>query len=796
MTKAARGPRSNSGLQGISKSPTVESVNKWKIPHYYRRSPSSASQNSNPLDSNGGSTPTTPNINVMSSPKKVLLEDRKRNDSNDGDSCSKAKKSGGSRSKRSNKKNPGEMVFVNYTVQDGGSDTDNNNSPNEPLQQPPKKKSSKSRMLKIFGNSKNESPGGSPNQPIKRSYSSLLKYTPSLPQGNGLPRRIAIGNNGNATNESLGDSDDEVVPTSQPPPQSDPLSLGIFQPFMTDNIVPTTKFDPNNDGDPFNSANNDSNTSNNNEQFIVRDPTVMGSRTTDENDASIAFSKMFSRKRANTGGSMSSLSSLNSSLQPQQMIQNQSHPQLPHSQSFSNLGNAVTPGNQRNLAFSSISSYNNKFSPVRTASPARPRSARSSLGLRISRDTNSFHELPESSNSGVMAQEVFLDSQSTGKGKPMTAAGARYRRKQDSISEINRIYTPSTATSNASATPSSSLVTPPTFPAGYTAASSASSTPNALELSQINNSTSNSTVNNTKNGSNLETYESHNTSSIFYKDNSAEILLEDSDVPTPIENFPPLKGIPRTTLEEKEEEENVFNNTNRISTNPDRMHVQSNNDTMDYMQLGQGSSTSSSQVDSLMTNSLSATTTNSVLGNPSFQDHINPTLNTKDLKIDHYGKLMGKSTSSVGALPQGKAELSNKNMKSNNNNIASGPLSKLNMEFDFENPNSFFRDLQPQPQPPLDHTSNNVYGNAQLSDFNSEPINQQFHKNQPSTVNTKAKFPPEPFANFSVEDMEASVGIPHDFFHRPAENNHNDGSSKRPNNFPFYGAELGDFSYL
>ncbi|CAR26519.1 hypothetical protein ZYGR_0H03320 [Zygosaccharomyces rouxii] len=791
MTKATRGPRSNSGLQSSSKSPTVESVNKWKIPHYYRRSPSSASQNSNSMDSNGGSTPTTPNINVMSSPKKVLIEDRKRNDSANGGSCNRPKKSNGSRSKRSSKKNPGEMVFVNYTVQDGGSDIDNNNSPNEFSQPPPKKKSSKSRMLKIFGNSKNESPDGSPSQSVKRSYSSLLKYAPSLPQGNGLPRRIVTGNHGQSANGSLGDSDDEIVPTSQPPSQFDPLSLGIFQPYMADNIVSTG-----NDSDTLKNASNDSHSNSTNEQSIISDPTVMGSRTTDENDASIAFSKMFSRKRANTGGSMSSLTSLNAGLQqPQQMVQNPSHPQLPHSQSYSNLGNAVMPGNQRNLSFSSISSYGNKFSPVRTASPARPRSARSSLGLRISRDTNSFHDLPESSTSGVVAQEVFLDSQSTGKGKPMTAASARYKRKQDSLSDIHRIYTPSAVTSNASATPSSSLVTPPAFPAGYTAASSASSTPNALELSQLNNSASNSTFNNTNSGTNLESYGSHNASSVFYKDNSTELLLEDSDMPTPVENFPALKGIPRTTLEEKEEEEdNALKNTNRITTNHDRMHVPSNNETMDYVQLAQGGSTSSSQVDSLMTNSLSATTTSSVLGNHTFQDHANPILNTKDLKIDNHGKLMGKSPTNLGAIPQGKADLPNRNAKGNNNNVVTGPLSKLNMEFDFENSNSFFRDLQPQLQTQYksNQASNNAYGNAQSNDFNSEPTDKQFQKNHSSTVNTKFKFPPESLANFSVEDMETSVGIPQDFFDRPSEN----GASKKPSNFPYYGTELGDFSYL
>lgn len=795
MTKTARGPRNNSGLQGSSKSPTVESVNKWKIPHYYRRSPSSASQNSNPLDSSGGNTPTTPNINVMSSPKKVLLEDRKGTDNTNGDGRSKSSKSNGSRSKRSNKKNPGEMVFVNYTVQDGGSDMDNSSAPNELPQQPPKKKSSKSRMLKIFGNSKNESPGSSPNQAVKRSYSSLLKYAPSLPQGNGLPRRIHMGNNGSAPNEHLGDSDDEIVPTSQPPSQLDPLSLGVFQPFMADNIVPAAEHDYKDDSDKYNNANNESNDSNNNEQFMVPDQTVVGSRTTDENDASIAFSKMFSRKRANTGGSMSSLSSLNSSLQPQQMIQNQSHPQLSHSQSYSNLGNASVPGNQRNLAFSSISSYNHKFSPIRTASPVKPRSARNSLGLRLSKDTNSFYELPESNTSGVMAQEVFLDSQSAGKGKPITTTGNKYKRKQDSVSDIHRIYTPSTATSNASATPSSSLVTPPALPAGYTAASSASSTPNALELSQLNNSTSNSTVNNAKSGSNLETYGSHNASSIFYKDNSAEILLEDSDIPTPIDNFPPLKGIPRTTLEEKEEEDKVFTSTNRMDTGNDRMHVPANNDPADYVQLGQGSSTSSSQVDSLMNNSLSATTTNSVLGNPSFQDHSNPILNTKDLKIDHHGKIMGRSTANVGASSQGKVDLSNGNMKENNNNVSSGPLSKLNMEFDFENPNSFFREFQFQPPHKLNSAPNNTFGNAQFNNINSELTDKQIHPKHLSEVNSNVKFPQEPFSNFSVEDMEASVSIPHNFFDRPVENSQNDGS-ERSNNFPFYGTELGDFSYL
>lgn len=828
MTKSARGSKGTSGLQGNSKSPTVESVNKWKIPHYYRRSPSTVSQNSNSLDLSSGSTPTTPNVNVMNSPKKVLIEDRKKIDGSGHDTMNggsgvnsgignKLKKSSGSRSKRSGKKNPGEMVFVNYTVQDGGSDIDNN-LPNELPQPPAKKKSSKSRMLKIFGNSKNDSPDSSPGQSTKRSYSSLLNHTPSLPQSNGLPRRSVTGTNNKSDNKirsvkgSFNDSDDEVVPSSQPPSQLDPLSLEIFQPFMANNVSPTAKVDYNNNNDTMNYDNNNVNDNNsnndnsendesnnnngNNEQFIVPDPTILGPKPTDENDASIAFSKMFSRKRANTGGSMSSLTSLNTSSQQQpQFVHSQSHPQLSHSQSYSNLGS-------RNLSFSSISSHNNKFSPARTASPARPKSARGSLGLRLSRDTNSFQELPDSSSPGVVVQEMFLDSQPNVKGKP---TGNKYKRKQDSMPDIHRIYTPSTATSNASATPSSSLVTPPAFPAGYTAASSASSTPNALELNQINNSTSNSTINNNNNSvTNLDNYGSHNASSMFYKDNSAEILLEDSDMPTPIENFPALKGIPRTTLEEREEdeEEGVPQSINGMTVGHDRMRVPSTNENLDYTQLAQGSSAGSSQVDSLMTNSLSATTTNSILSSHAFQDHVNPMFNTKDLKVDHNGKLMGRHAANLGVFPRGKADLLNQNTRGNNSNMSNGPFSKLNMEFDFENPNSFFHDSQIHQN--LNHTINNAANNTFVDEnFNGmgfEPTDKRLGGDQQltatNTTNTNAKFAPESFANFHVEEMGASIGIPQDFFDRPSDGNHRGGSSKNSSNFPFYGTEANDFSYL
>ncbi|AQZ12883.1 BCK2 (YER167W) [Zygosaccharomyces parabailii] len=760
MTKSNRGSRAGSGGQGSSRSPTAESVNKWKIPHYYRRSPSSASQHSNTGDSNGSSTPSTPNINVMNSPKKVLLEDRK-----------KGKKKSGYRSKRSNKKNPGEMVFVNYTVQDGSSDNESVGSQGinsaeipTPL---PKKKSSRSRMLKIFGNSKNEPPQ-SPDAvtPAKRSYNPLYKYTSALP-----------GRDGGIN------SDEEVVPTSQPllseKQHYDPLSAEVLDPFAA-NGQENSKF------------NND---------FVVPDSHLMGSRTTDENDASIAFSKMFSRKRANTGGSMSSLNSLNTSLQqqPSQFALQQQHhhqpQQLRHSQSFSNLGNVVVPATQRNPSFSFVSSFNNKFSPIRTASPARPRSARASSGLRLSRDMSSFQDVPESSTPAIVSQEMFLDTQTSLKTKPTT--GNKYKRKQDSMPEIHRIYTPSTATSNASGTPSSSLVTPPTFPAGYTAASSASSTPNALELSQINNSTSNSTVNNTNIATNLEPCTSHNMpSTIFYKDTSAELLLEDSDMPTPIENFPALKGIPRTTLEEKEEDEDGEPgiSSRLVSTNDrTRPHV-SYNEPIDYVQFAHGSSTSSSQVDSIMTNSLSATTTNSLMGGHYFQEHLASGQNCKELKTDLQNKLSARATSALNSFSQTKTEPQNLGSmgSSSANNEAHDPFYKMNLEFDFENPDSFFR--EPKSGTPTNDVKATVSGNA---DLNS---NATFHErygnahkpNHHQTVSTSTRIASHGTSGF--EDGGTSVPVTHDLFEHSDNNNV---AAKSTSNFPFYNnGGVNDFSYF
>ncbi|KAK5773643.1 hypothetical protein RI543_004951 [Arxiozyma heterogenica] len=184
-----------------------ESMNKWKIPHYYKRfsnnSPNHhhSSSSSSSSSSFSATTSTTTNNNnhiqdgsfykignvpnmqspsalgIINSPKRIVLESRPRNKSVSSVSSTNSVK------KYSKKKNKNDMVFVNYTVQDNA---DNKNAlqqltpsqsateafknetvspiinefPQQSQQQqqpfPISQKLYRKRMLKIFGSSKHQ----------------------------------------------------------------------------------------------------------------------------------------------------------------------------------------------------------------------------------------------------------------------------------------------------------------------------------------------------------------------------------------------------------------------------------------------------------------------------------------------------------------------------------------------------------------------------------------------------------------------------------------------------------------
>ncbi|EDO18456.1 hypothetical protein Kpol_1032p50, partial [Vanderwaltozyma polyspora DSM 70294] len=223
MGKNSRSPSVNGSLP----SPSAKSINKWKIPHYYKRS---QSQHSNQTSKEGDSNVSTPvpNVNLVASPKKVILDPI----GNNRGTLSKQKKS--------SKKN-GRMVFVNYTVQDTISENELAIESQDmlssqqfasnltvPTDLPVGKNNSRRNMLKIFGSTKNSPISGAnsmgnmsntstpsnvplevekmdmPNQLLPASYEQL-----QLPHQN-LP---IIVNTASYSNDSINDSISSGSPT-------------------------------------------------------------------------------------------------------------------------------------------------------------------------------------------------------------------------------------------------------------------------------------------------------------------------------------------------------------------------------------------------------------------------------------------------------------------------------------------------------------------------------------------------------------------------------------------------------
>ncbi|KOH00114.1 Bck2p [Saccharomyces eubayanus] len=729
-----------------TKNRSTESTNKWKIPHYYRRSASGSTQASPNRSSSteACSTPILPTMNVMSSPKKVLLEEPRDN-----------------KAKKTSRKKSGEMVFVNYTVQDTANeeDTDLKSEP-APVPAPKaklKKKSSKRRMLKIFGSSKNEhiediveeqpmvlqtdlqpqsqSQSGTPTSEhgfdpssltSKRSYNSFLKHNrlhgkTSFSSGLSFPSLNMMGNASDISIEKSGfGCVNEVVPKSthnpslaKPPSRFDenernspnlsniPL-LNTKNTRLKYNKVASQNSDQqrlqesglyhSNESFSFKdhststnksslSLNSDSGTS----HFTKHSPdsprtsrsfncgdSQSRAKLPEENDASIAFSKMFTRKRANTGGSTCSLAS----------------PTISQAIQQSNMKVNKLP-TQRTTSVSSLSSMSNRYSPIRVASPGRPRSGtRGSSLYRLSRDLNSLPsvtDLPEM-DSTTPVNEIFLDSQLQYKN---SGGKHGHRKKQESISDAQRNQN---ANSHIS-TPSSSLVTPPYYMTGFTlpSSASASSTPNVLETNNMNLVQSANVATSSRPFSNFSSFEKE-------YNNENDGTAETSAFNTPLENIPALKGIPRSTLEENEEEDvlvqDVQTTTNFRRRDAIGMDAHRKEDSLDFSSLmPHGSTTNSSIVDSVMTNSVSTTTSNAT-GNY-FQDQekytlVNTGLGLSDANLDHFIRTQFKQASKLDSNSMGNRVSYNGSI-TNNNDPTRANL-QVYTEFDFENPESFFHE--------------------------------------------------------------------------------------------------------
>ncbi|CAI4060625.1 Bck2p SKDI_05G2490 [Saccharomyces kudriavzevii IFO 1802] len=797
MPKNSHHHRSSS--TNSTKNRSTESTNKWKIPHYYRRSASGSTQASPDRSSSSTSvcsTPILPTMNVMSSPKKVLLEDSRDNNT---------------KSKKAGRRKSGEMVFVNYTVQDTSNEGDAESQTKTVSVPAPKaklkKKSSKRRMLKIFGSSKSEhiediveeqpmalpmeselqSQFGTPisecgfdtsSLTVKRSYNSFLKHNKlhgkaSFSNGLSFPSLNMIGNNNDVSieNNNFG-SEREVVPKSTHDPSlaKPPSRFNETERNSAPNLSSIPLLNTKNTRLKYNKATSqtldrqrlqESGLYHSTESFNFKDQSCSTNKSSlslssdsgtphltknspdsprtstsfncgnsqskvklpEENDASIAFSKMFTRKRANTGGSTCSLAS----------------PTISQTIQQSNIKVNKLP-TQRTTSVGSLSSMSNRYSPIRVASPGRARSGtRGSSLYRLSRDLNSLPsvtDLPEM-DSTTPINEIFLDSQLQHKNGS-TKVG--HRKKQESISDAQRNQN----STSYITTPSSSLVTPPYYMTGFTLASSASasSTPNVLETNNMNFVQSANTVTSSRPSSNFSSFEKE-----YSNENDGATEL--SAFNTPVESIPALKGIPRSTLEENEEDDVL------VQDIPNTAHFQRRDtmgvvdthrkdDSSDFSSLmPHGSTTSSSIVDSVMTNSISTTTSNAT-GNY-FQDQekytlVNTGLGLSDANLDHFirSQLKHASRSEPNNMSN---RVSYSGSMPNNSDTARANL-QVYTEFDFENPESFF------------HEQSKLLGEMAQSNNNS---NSAVNMNEPKSADTYiGNISPDTSATVSLGDLMGS----------------------------------------
>ena len=165
-------------------------------------------------------------------------------------------------------------------------------------------------------------------------------------------------------------------------------------------------------------------------------PDSLSTFFTDENDASVAFSKLFTRKRTNTGGSISSTLSLQAT-----------QPAFPHL--------------DRNPSNNSVPSF--RHSPIRSSSQSRTRSNTRNSSQRLSRDLTTLQlSLKNSSgdSSDGPGMESFLDTHSK-------SGRLSHRKKQESISDMAKYHNSqgtmlNYASANSTTSMSSSSSTPGT----------------------------------------------------------------------------------------------------------------------------------------------------------------------------------------------------------------------------------------------------------------------------------------------------------------------------------------------
>ena len=408
----------------------------------------------------------------------------------------------------------------------------------------------------------------------------------------------------------------------------------------------------------------------------------------EENDASIVFSKIVTKKkRAST---MDSIPSSRNSI--------------------SNVNNMIKPINSNNGnkdINSGLSSMNNIYSSsIRTVSPARQRSStRGSSNYRLSRDISSLSSVPDA------PENLFLDSHQYNQKVSMTNCNgnvvptnngntrAGHRKKQESISEVYRQQ--QQIMNNNVGTPSSGsvpFITPPYFSSNLAipSSTSTSSTPSVGDLS------AGGAVHG--NGMNLSQgiYMNTNNSSFLEGNGSMDnsqnnAMIEMSDIQTPLESVPGVdivtstttpttQGTPSNLLIKNTKEKKFIRNSNIDHENMPYLP----NDT---------STSSSSAMESVMTNSLSTTTShtlNMVPANPTNMVYqtttgepftlVNTGMASNDINLNHFNN--GKVT--------GMQRPINMNGNSNNGNNMSDDqlIQQMYMEFDFENPNGFLNDHQ------------------------------------------------------------------------------------------------------
>ena len=393
----------------------------------------------------------------------------------------------------------------------------------------------------------------------------------------------------------------------------------------------------------------------------------LDSKAIEDNDASVAFSKLICKKRTEMNTS------------PQPLIP-PSTSGIDNTISVANNMNGTNlskPVTQRTASVTSLSSTNSRYSPLRTQSPARARSStRGSSMHRLSRDISTvyspntlLHDI-----SPLLETDTFLDSQFPSGNNTINGISKRvsvlssgsstnankigHRRKQESISDnykfvstfgngtysrsasTTSVTTPNTTSninSQTTITSSGLLLTPPYVTPSLTQlpnSLSTASTPSGIELYNLNtvNTTSRQTTSYTnhfqqgKASNDISDALADFTESLpLVKAISKEPTASNTNNHMNLSNF-------TDNNESKFVFKNSYNGTYNTASNSGNIHNDrengeaSNISRADAFPYFIDSSANSSGMDSLMPNTLSATTTttsNSISQNFLINEHNN-----------------------------------------------------------------------------------------------------------------------------------------------------------------------------